>query len=254
MECSGRSSLGGVCTLHALSLLPLRPSLHTAGYRYAFPFLEPASDGAGSATGSGGGSPSAPAPPPPPPPPVLVQDNCVSPLYRHVFPPALAPTLGFVGLCWKVVPFPQFELQAAWVAAVLAGRARLPPRGDMEREVAEAAAELASRGLPMRYAHCQAGGVQWAYNRWLIEQIQQGGCAGSDGGDNNLPPPTDCTVGLLGSPWRQELYVAAGASRSANAGRYRDVPLEAQPAAGAALAAARQEAEHVRRRMRSGFV
>lgn len=31
-----------------------------------------------------------------------VEDNRVGPLYQHVFPPALAPTLSFVGLNWKV--------------------------------------------------------------------------------------------------------------------------------------------------------
>ena len=40
----------------------------------------------------------------------------VSPLYQHVFPPAYAPSLSFIGLPWKVVPFPQYELQAKWVA------------------------------------------------------------------------------------------------------------------------------------------
>ena len=43
-----------------------------------------------------------------------------------MFPPAYAPTLSFVGLPWKVVPFPQFELQAKWISRALSGRARLP--------------------------------------------------------------------------------------------------------------------------------
>lgn len=33
---------------------------------------------------------------------VTVDDNRVGPLYKHVFPPALAPGLSFVGLPWKV--------------------------------------------------------------------------------------------------------------------------------------------------------
>jgi len=33
---------------------------------------------------------------------VSVNDNCVGPLYEHVFPPVLAPSLSFVGLPWKV--------------------------------------------------------------------------------------------------------------------------------------------------------
>jgi hypothetical protein len=31
-----------------------------------------------------------------------VEDNCVGPLYKQVFPPSLAPSIGFVGLPWKV--------------------------------------------------------------------------------------------------------------------------------------------------------
>lgn len=103
-----------------------------AGYRYSFPFLE----GAGI---------------------VSVQDNRVDPLYRHVFPPAHAPWLSFVGIPFKVrtytfsyslfsftsalpsrpstgcqachlqvIPFPQFELQGKWIARALSGRAHLP--------------------------------------------------------------------------------------------------------------------------------
>lgn len=34
---------------------------------------------------------------------VTVDDNRVGPLYKHVFPPELAPWLSFVGLPWKVV-------------------------------------------------------------------------------------------------------------------------------------------------------
>jgi hypothetical protein len=31
-----------------------------------------------------------------------VDDNCVGPLYKHVFPPQLAPSLSFLGIPWKV--------------------------------------------------------------------------------------------------------------------------------------------------------
>ncbi|KAK4557932.1 hypothetical protein RGQ29_007605 [Quercus rubra] len=68
--------------------------LHCTGYKYHFPFLE--TNGI-----------------------VNVDDNRVGPLYKHVFPPALAPCLSFVGLPWKVVPFPMFELQSKWIAGVL---------------------------------------------------------------------------------------------------------------------------------------
>lgn len=36
----------------------------------------------------------------------------VHPVYKHIFVPA-APSLAFVGLLWKSLRFPQFELQAS---------------------------------------------------------------------------------------------------------------------------------------------
>lgn len=41
----------------------------------------------------------------------------VSPLYLHLFPATeVAPSIAFIGLPWKIVPFPQMELQARLVA------------------------------------------------------------------------------------------------------------------------------------------
>ncbi|KAG0606058.1 hypothetical protein M758_9G109900 [Ceratodon purpureus] len=51
--------------------------MHCTGYFYYFPFLDTQGE-------------------------VGVDDNCVGPLYQHVFPPSLAPSIGFVGLPWKV--------------------------------------------------------------------------------------------------------------------------------------------------------
>lgn len=36
---------------------------------------------------------------------VIVEDNRVGPLYKHVFPPALSPGLSFIGLPWQVNDF-----------------------------------------------------------------------------------------------------------------------------------------------------
>jgi hypothetical protein len=33
---------------------------------------------------------------------ITVDDNCVDPLYKHVFPPEESPQLSFIGLPWKV--------------------------------------------------------------------------------------------------------------------------------------------------------
>ncbi|MFS8032327.1 putative flavin monooxygenase, FAD/NAD(P)-binding domain superfamily [Helianthus anomalus] len=39
---------------------------------------------------------------------------------------SLAPWLSFVGLPWKIAPFPWFELQCEWIAGILSGRISLP--------------------------------------------------------------------------------------------------------------------------------
>lgn len=58
---------------------------------------------------------------------MTVDDVRVRPLYKHLFPPADAPWLSFVGLCFKIAPFIQSELQARWIARSLSGRARALP-------------------------------------------------------------------------------------------------------------------------------
>lgn len=72
-------------------------------------------------------------------------------LYRLVFPPD-ADRIAFVGLTRVNGPvFPVAELQARWVAAVFAGRARLPAAEAMRAEVASRVAAARRRGTdPMR--------------------------------------------------------------------------------------------------------
>lgn len=88
-----------------------------AGYEYRFPFLE-------------GGTLSEVAG-------VSVEDNAVHPLYLDIFPPSTGASLSFIGLPWKVVPFPQFEVQARVIARALSGAAPLPGRAKMEEAVEE---------------------------------------------------------------------------------------------------------------------
>uniref|UniRef100_M4F6E5 Flavin-containing monooxygenase n=1 Tax=Brassica campestris TaxID=3711 RepID=M4F6E5_BRACM len=56
-------------------------------------------------------------------------DNRVGPLYKHIFSPASAPSLSFIGITWKVLLFHLFELQSKWIAGVLSGRITLPWKG-----------------------------------------------------------------------------------------------------------------------------
>ncbi|CAN6222581.1 unnamed protein product [Urochloa humidicola] len=104
--------------------------IYCTGYRYSFPFL----DTAGAVAVDGGG-------------------RRVGPLYEHTFPPALAPSLSFVGVPMRIFAPWFFEAQARWVALVLAGKAALPPETEMMRAVEKdyRARELA--GVPAHLAH-----------------------------------------------------------------------------------------------------
>ncbi|KAK8693427.1 hypothetical protein V6N13_071011 [Hibiscus sabdariffa] len=97
--------------------------IHCIGYKYHFPFLK--SNGI-----------------------VTVDDNRVGPLYKHVFPPSLAPWLSFVGLNYKVVPAITIELQAKWVAKVVSGKLGLPTQAAMTYSVEEFYREIERKGCP----------------------------------------------------------------------------------------------------------
>uniref|UniRef100_A0A1J3CZB7 Flavin-containing monooxygenase n=1 Tax=Noccaea caerulescens TaxID=107243 RepID=A0A1J3CZB7_NOCCA len=84
--------------------------VHCTGYKYFFPFLD--TNGY-----------------------VNIDDNRVGPLYKHVFPPALAPGLSFIGLPWNALQCFMFEIQSKWVAAVLSGRVMLLTRDKMMEDV-----------------------------------------------------------------------------------------------------------------------
>ncbi|KAK0586999.1 hypothetical protein LWI29_015944 [Acer saccharum] len=120
--------------------------LHWTGYKYHFPFLDSNVN-------------------------VSVDDNCVKLLYKHVFPPVLVPWLSFVGLLWKVVPFPLWELQSKWIAGNLSGRLLLPSREEMMEDVKAFYSKLEASGRLKRYAH----DCQFEYDDWVAEQC---GCPG----------------------------------------------------------------------------
>ncbi|KAK9749240.1 hypothetical protein RND81_02G112000 [Saponaria officinalis] len=71
--------------------------MHCSGYKHGFPFLN--TNGI-----------------------VNIDDNRVGLLYKHVFPPDLAPWLSFVGLPQKTLIFDMMELQSKWIARVLSGK------------------------------------------------------------------------------------------------------------------------------------
>lgn len=149
--------------------------MHCTGYLYDFPFLGDDST-------------------------ITVDDNCVDPLYKHVFPIEVAPELSFIGLPWKVIPFPLFELQSKWVAGILSGRIKLPSKDEMMEDVKAIYSRLETRGWPKRYTHNFSGGYQFEYDDWLAEQCGH--------------PPVE--------EWRKLMYAANAKNKAARPERYRD--------------------------------
>ncbi|XP_026659694.2 flavin-containing monooxygenase FMO GS-OX-like 3 [Phoenix dactylifera] len=118
--------------------------IHCTGYRYSFPFLK--TNGI-----------------------VNVDDNRVGPLYKHIFPPELAPCLSFIGIPQKVLPFPTFELQSKWVAGVLSGRIALPTQEEMMEDVKAFYLQMEVDGWPKRYTH-NLSKFQFEYLDWLAHE------------------------------------------------------------------------------------
>ncbi|KAE8697526.1 Flavin-containing monooxygenase FMO GS-OX5 [Hibiscus syriacus] len=119
--------------------------IHCTGFKYHCPFLK--SNGI-----------------------VTVDDNRVKPLYKHVFPPKLAPWLSFVGLTYRAVVFRVMELQAKWVAKVLSGTVELPPQEAMACSVEEFYSEMENTGWPKHHTHSlQNDEVE--YVSWIAAQL-----------------------------------------------------------------------------------
>jgi thioredoxin reductase len=73
---------------------PFDAIIYCTGYQYTFPFLRSLDENLGRGAI------------------VQIKDQHVRPLYLDMFPTTAAPgSLAFIGLPWKVVPFPQHELQ-----------------------------------------------------------------------------------------------------------------------------------------------
>ena len=92
--------------------------IYATGYRTSFPFLDPA---------------------------VFSVADGTATLYRRMLPPD-RPGLFFAGLVQPIGPtIPLVEIQARWLAAVLAGAVRLPDADRMRQEAAAHAARIARR-------------------------------------------------------------------------------------------------------------
>ncbi|XXG75909.1 hypothetical protein AAC387_Pa08g0376 [Persea americana] len=148
--------------------------LHCTGYKYDFPFLK--------VNGV-----------------VTVDDNRVGPLYKHIFPPLLAPSLSFIGLPWKVIPFPLCEMQSKWVASVLSGRLALPSQEEMMMDVEAFYSKLDAAGMPKRYTH-RMSDYQFDYTDELA---------------------AECGYPAV-EEWRKQMYVMSWENKVARPESYRD--------------------------------
>jgi dimethylaniline monooxygenase (N-oxide forming) len=106
---------------------PTEAVIYATGYKTTFPFLAPSV--------------------------FEVRDNH-APLYRRALPPD-HPGLYFVGLLQPIgATIPLVEIQARWLAAVLAGEVKLPDRHTMEAEIAQHQRALDRRCVnSARYTH-----------------------------------------------------------------------------------------------------
>ncbi|KAK9792457.1 hypothetical protein WJX73_003620 [Symbiochloris irregularis] len=102
--------------------------VYATGYHYSYPFLDAACG-------------------------VTVGDNRVAPVYKHTLVPHFGPTLSFLGLPFKVAPFPLFEAQARWVARALSRRISLPSVDEMTADIQAWEQEVQKRNWPLRYTH-----------------------------------------------------------------------------------------------------
>ncbi|KAJ0962041.1 hypothetical protein J5N97_029869 [Dioscorea zingiberensis] len=127
------------------------------------------------------------------------EDNRVGPLYKHVFPPPVAPWLSFVGIPNKVIFSLMFELQSRWIARVLSGKVTLPSEEDMMASIETYYQELEHVGRPKHHTH-NLHPNEIEYLNWLASEV-------------DLPPIED---------WRLQMYRAAIENLKSHNDGYRD--------------------------------
>ena len=130
-------------------------------------------------------------------------DNAIS-LYQHCAAPHLLPTspLFFIGLPWKVLPFPLCEMQAKWAARLLSGALPLPQPLAMQTWLRDWERRLQPEGpILRRHAHAMSVDEQFAYLDWLAD----------DAGVARLPG------------WRKRMFLSNARNRKRRPAAYRDV-------------------------------
>ncbi|KAL6326172.1 hypothetical protein AAG906_001047 [Vitis piasezkii] len=120
---------------------------YCTGYKYHFPFIETN----GIVT--------------------IDDDNRVGPLYKHVFPPHLAPWLSFIGMPKQDTPFLTTELQSKWLAHVLSGKVLLPTEEEMMSDVENYYHHMEETGVPKSFTHVLPPN-EIEYRNWLLAQVE----------------------------------------------------------------------------------
>ena len=149
------------------------------GYHYRLPFLPPLAGG-------------------------RVRNNRVRNVYRQLLD-IDHPTLAFVGLGFRIVPFPFFQRQARWFARLLAGAFELPSRTERRKELARQLKHNRKDGIAERHFH-RLEATQIQYLNKLARQC----------GDEPVPA------------WFGELWREHRANTLARPGDYHNMPLKAQ--------------------------
>lgn len=124
---------------------PLDAIMYCTGYHYRFDFLDAAV--------------------------VDVDDNAVGPLYQEILA-VREPSLGFVGIPFRVLPFPLCEIQARWFAAVCAGAIALPAPATMFAEEQARRSALAANGEQNRHRHRMGFPAMFEYCAALAKECK----------------------------------------------------------------------------------
>ena len=135
---------------------------------------------------------------------VSVGDNWVKGLYRQLIG-VRHPTLAFIGLPFRIVPFPFFQRQARWFARTLSGRFPLPTMAERRRTHRREIGELRKSGVAERHFH-RMEDRQLAYLDRIAAQC----------GDEPVPA------------WFVALWREHNAQARRHPGDYRDRPLAAR--------------------------
>ena len=152
--------------------------LFCTGYHYRMPFLPPLTGG-------------------------RVRNNRVRNVYWQLLD-IDHPTLAFIGLGFRIVPFPFFQRQARWFARLLAGAFELPPRTERRAALARQLRCNRSAGIAERHFH-RLEDTQIDYLNELARQC----------GDEPMPA------------WFGELWREHKANTLARPGHYQQMPLKA---------------------------